>query len=173
MPEREAVEIKEAYRDYKPPVPAKKIVRELLELIPEKYLVGLDCVVLSNFSGQPRRKRLGRTTTRGRKVARSQTAGLYHPKWKGQPPWIELYVDQIVRPFPRWVLRIPLIKRFAIAETLYHEVGHHIHYTVRPEYREKEDVADDWGKTFTREWIRKNYSYLVPIARIIKFFRRK
>ncbi|MFZ0733635.1 MAG: hypothetical protein WAM79_15030 [Candidatus Sulfotelmatobacter sp.] len=173
MLEREAVEIKEAYRDYKPPIPAAKIVHDLLQFVPAKYLIGLDCVVLSNLSGQPRRKRLGKTTSRGRRVAQLRVAGLYHQRWKGQPPWIELYMDQILRRFPRWALWIPLINRLAIGRTLYHEVGHHIHYTVRPEYREEEDVADDWGKRLSRRFLRRRYFYLVPIAKIISLFWRK
>lgn len=28
---------------------------------------------------------------------------------------------------------------------MFHEIGHHIHAIVRREFREKEDVADEWG----------------------------
>src|SRR5206468_1742291 len=31
-----------------------------------------------------------------------------------------------------------------MADVLFHEIGHHIHHTARPEYREPEDVADAW-----------------------------
>ena len=44
-----------------------------------------------------------------------------------------------------WWLRIPLIREGKIADVLFHEIGHHIHFTCRPEYREKEDVADVGG----------------------------
>jgi hypothetical protein len=175
LPDGEAtpLEIKEAYRDYKPPINAAAIVRQLLTRVDSKHLRGLDCVVLSNLSGQPRRKRLGKTTSRGRRISQSRVAGLYHAKWKGQPPWIELYIDQILYSFPRWALWLPILRDFAIAQTFYHELGHHIHYTIRPEHREKEDVADDWGRKFTRQFVRRKYSYMIPIFKIIGFFRRK
>ena len=173
MLEDGAVEIKGAYRDYNPPIDAEEIVRQLLTVIPVKYLRGLDCIVLTNLSGQPRRKRLGKTTRRGRRILQSQVAGLYHGKWKGQPPWIELYVDQILHSLPRWTLWLPFLKDLALAQTLYHELGHHVHLFIRPEYREKEDVADEWGRKLTKELIRRRYRYLIPIARLIRLFVRR
>lgn len=165
MNELGSVKINEAYSDYVPPVNVARVVHKLLARVPDQHIRGLDCVVLSNLSGQPRRKRLGKTTTRGRRVPRSRVAGLYHQKWKGQPPWIELYVDQILRPWPRWTLWVPFFRDFAIGHVLYHELGHHVHLFLRPEYREKEDVADDWGKKFMVEFVRGEYWYLVPFFR--------
>ena len=146
MLERRAIDIKEAYRDYQPAINASKAVDQLLTEIPDEYVRGLNCVVLTNLSGQPRRNRLGKTTSRGRRVSASRVLGRYHRKWKGQPPWIELYVDQILRRIPRWALWVPLIRHIFIGHTLYHELGHHVHLFIRPQYREKEDVADEWGK---------------------------
>ena len=173
MSDTKKFEIKEACRAYNPPVNAARIVEQLLNLVPTEYLRGLDCIVLTNLSGQPRRRRLGKVTRRGRRMARSQVAGLYHPKWKGQLPWIELYVDQILRSMPRWTLRLPFLKDFALAHTLYHELGHHVHLTIRPEYREEEDVADEWGRKFTRNFIRRRHWYLIPVAKLIRLFSRR
>lgn len=172
MAEDDGISIKEAYRDYEPPVDAATIVRQLLTSVPDQHLRGLDCIVLTNLSGQPRRHRLGKTTSRGRRVAQSRTAGLYHPRWTGQPLWIELYLDQIFCSYPRRALRIPLIRNLAIADVLYHELGHHVHLFIRPEYREKEDVADEWKKKFTTILIRRRYWYLIPLIRALKMFRR-
>jgi len=44
---------------------------------------------------------------------------------------------------------------------LYHELGHHVHYFIRPEYKEKEDVADDWRNRFMANFLRKKYWYAV------------
>lgn len=157
MSEPEQVKINEAYRSYAPPVNVAKVVRKLLERVPDQYVRGLGCVVLSSLSNQPRRNRLGKTTSRGRRISQSRVAGLYHGKWKGQPPWIELYVDQILGRLPKWTLWIPLFREFAIADVFYHELGHHVHLFIRPEYREKEDVADDWQKKFMRIFFRRKY----------------
>ena len=70
-------------------------------------------------------------------------------------------------------LWIPLIRNLAIAAVLYHELGHHVHLFIRPEYREKEDVADEWKKRFTTIFIQRRYWYLIPLIRALKMFRRK
>ncbi len=170
MPEGSEIPIKEFYRGYEPPVNASTTVRRLLEGVPEKYVRGLGSVVVTNLSGQPRRNRLGKTTSRGRRVPQSRVLGRYHRKWKGESPWIELYIDQIFRRLPRWAIWIPFVRDFVLGKTLYHELGHHVHLFIRPEYREKEDVADDWGKKFNAHFARHTYWYLIPIAKIITPF---
>ena len=46
------------------------------------------------------------------------------------------------------------------SKVLFHEIGHHIHATVRPEFREKEDIADDWGKKLTGNYLLKRYWFI-------------
>ncbi len=46
-------------------------------------------------------------------------------------------------------------------QILYHELGHHVHAVI-PEYREKEDVADDWSVRFSAAYLRRAYWYLFP-----------
>lgn len=121
------VPIREFYQGYKPPLNLVAVVKRLLSRIPEKYVRGLDCVVVTNLSGQSRRNRLGKTASRGRRVSQSRVLGRYHPRWRGQPPWIELYADQILSRFPRWTLWVPFVRDAVVADTLYHELGHHVH----------------------------------------------
>jgi hypothetical protein len=46
--------------------------------------------------------------------------------------------------------------------TLYHELGHHIHETQRPEYRERENVADTYAfRLLRRYWLRRWYVLLL------------
>ncbi len=72
---------------------------------------------------------------------------------------------------------MPLIRDLMIGDVLYHELGHHIHYWMRPEYKEKEDVADNWSKKLFVNHIRHTYWYLmpflVPAAKLYRVFRRK
>jgi hypothetical protein len=173
LTDRGEVRITETYNGYKPRVSVTKVVRRLLARVPDQCIRGLDCVVLTNLSGQPRRKRLGKTSSRGRRFPRARIAGLYHEKWQGQPPWIELYVDQILRSWPRWTLWVPFVRDVAIGLVLYHKLGHHVHLFLRPEYREKEDVADDLGKKFMIEFVRGEYWYLVPFFKVWRKLRGK
>jgi hypothetical protein len=173
LAEDSKVRINEIYRNYKPPVNVARVVHRLLTRVPDQYTRGLGCIVLTDLAGQPRRNRLGKTISRGRRIHKSRVAGLYHEKWKGQSPWIELYIDQILRPCPRWILWVPFFRDFAIANTLYHELGHHVHLFISPEYREKEDVADEWRKKFMANFIRQEYWYLAPVSKMWRVFRRK
>lgn len=168
-----AIRINEEYRNYQPRFNVGKTVRTLLERVPTKYTRGLNCVVLTNLSGQSRRTRLGKVTSRGRRIPASRAAGLYHQEWKGQPPWIELYIDQILgdwRQFPLW---IPFLRELAVARVLYHELGHHVHWFIHPEYREKEDVANDWRDKFMRNFFRRKYWYLIPVFKLVATMRER
>jgi hypothetical protein len=77
---------------------------------------------------------------------------------------------------PRWLFRIPSVQFIVIGEVFYHELGHHIHRTVRPEFRESEDVAESWRKNLSGSFIRKRYWYLLPVllasARIYRRLRK-
>jgi hypothetical protein len=164
------IRITEAYHNYAPPMNVVPTVRKLLRTAPDKYLVGLDCVVLTNLSGQSRRNRLGKVTSRGRRHPKALSLGCYHQEWQGSPPWIELYVDRILdygRKMPLW---IPFFRDHIFAKTLFHEIGHHVHLFIKPEYREKEDVADEWARKFYGHFLRRKHWYLVPIAYLVKLF---
>jgi hypothetical protein len=72
---------------------------------------------------------------------------------------------------------VPFLRNIGFGLVLFHELGHHIHYTIRPEHTEKEDVADNWAGKLTVNLIRKKYSYLVPLivpcVKVYKMVRRK
>ena len=133
----------------------------LLGTVPDKYLIGLDCIVLANEASFPRKDRRGKTRSRKRKYDKSRILGRYHPAWRGNRPWIEVRVDKTLAANPRILLWIPAFRDFALAAVVFHELGHHIHYFIRPEYKEKEDVADDWRNKLMGNFLRKKYWYLV------------
>jgi hypothetical protein len=167
--------IREAYRQYTPPVKAAAIVYKLLRTVPQKYLKGLDCVVLTNQTALSRKDRVGKVWSRGRKFDKSRSLGRYHPGSHSSLPYIELRVDKIVNvlkeaPAP---LRIPFLRDVIFGQVLFHELGHHIHRTISPEHTEKEDVADRWAGKLNVNFIRKTYWYGVPLLRIYKFMRSK
>jgi len=176
--EKIAIRITEAYRDYQPPFDATKFVGKLLASVPAKYLKGLDCVVLTNESGLPRKDRIGKIWSRKRKVDKSRAFGLYHPRSRDSLPYIELRVDRIAVDLGRttFLAAIPL-REVAFGHVLFHEIGHHIHACVRPEHREMEDVADDWAGKLTGNFIRRNYWYLLPMlipaSNVYRFMRRR
>jgi hypothetical protein len=117
----------------------------MLSSVPSQYLVGLGSVVLTSTETLSRKRRRSKTRSRKRTVKVVKTLGLYHYAHKGETAWIEIFLGRI---FARWErglwLRLPLVRDFLLAAVLFHEIGHHIHTTIRPEFREREDVADRW-----------------------------
>ena len=154
------INIVEQYRDWTPPIKLTPIIEGLLYSIPQMYLAGLGTVVVSNASGLNRKRRREKTRSRGRKLRTSEALGLYHYAYQGEPPWIELFVDNIFKTEPGIAWRVPFWRDWRIGHTLYHELGHHIHAVQAPEFREKEDVADDWAE----ELANRQYRRLHPLA---------
>lgn len=173
------VELREFYKDYTPPRRVFKAILKTLDRVPQKYLQGLDCVVLTNMSGQPRRSRLGKNPSSKGYVSRSRALGRYHAAHSGQRAWIEIFVDKIAARHKGhfWV---PLLLEGVFGDVLLHEIGHHIHATSAPEHSDKEDVAEQWKKKLKdeirrkRSWIwRRSAKYLlVPIYKLILLFLR-
>ena len=72
---------------------------------------------------------------------------------------------------PRYLRWIGLLCDVIFGRVLYHELGHHVH-TIRPEYQEKEDVADNWAVRFSVNYVRKTYWFLYPLLRGIAPLRQ-
>jgi hypothetical protein len=130
-----------------------------------------------NLGGLSRRDRVGKVWSRKSRVDKSYILGRYHPRSRSSLPYIELRVDKIIAGLKGKFLWFPFLRELVFGHVLFHEVGHHIHYTIRPEYKEKEDVADKWAGKLTANFIRKKYWYalpiIVPAAKIYTSMRRR
>ncbi len=164
MPEASQVRIVEAYQEYTPPLNAALLIRRLLDTVPAKCLRGLDCVVLTNEAGLSKRDRLPRVRSRRQRQGKV-VLGRYRPGARGATSHIELRVDKIVAGLKGWKLGIPLLREIAFGHVLFHEVGHHIHRLIRPEYKEKEGVANKWAGRLNANFIRKKYCYAMFLIR--------
>ena len=165
-------EVIEAYREFNPPCNARETVRDLLSSVPEKYTVGLWRVVLTNGAALTGRRPKSWSWARGRKARHTEVLGLYHHERRGEPAWVELFVDKIAEGAPKWGLGVGIVRDTVFGNVLYHELGHHIHARQRPEHREREDVADDWKRRLVRGHIRQRYPVLRvclwPIGRLAR-----
>ena len=89
----------------------------------------------------------------------------------------ELRVGRIILGLDRFSSRMPILRDVVFGQVLFHEIGHHIHRTVRPEHNEKEDVADKWAGKLNGNFVRKKYWYaipvLIPAVKVYKFMRAK
>jgi len=176
-----SIEIKEHYQN-KPPVNARKAVENLLAGIPQKYLGGLKTVVLRDSTTLSHDRRREKVWSRKKKTLLREAGGVYHHSTKEEPAWIEIFVDNIINKYQaHFSLKIPFLRDAIFAGTLYHEIGHHIHRTKFPEYKETEDVAEQWEKRLKRYYFLRKYWYIViplfvllwPFIRISKAIRKK
>jgi len=71
------------------------------------------------------------------------------------------------------MLKIPVFRDFPLSSVLFHEIGHQIHATARPEFREKEDVADAWKEKLQRRYFRSRYPWMSIVARLLRPLTRR
>jgi hypothetical protein len=161
------ITIREIYSRWSPPIDASKTVARLIEGLPSQYLVGIRTIVLTDAAGLNHEERRAKTWTRGKKVPIRQCRGLYHHASNMESAWIELFVDNIVISYPSGLLRIPLLADMEFSEVLFHEIGHHIHKTQAPEFKEPEDVAEAWEKRLRKIYFRRRYRYLILMAYVL------
>lgn len=163
-----AIAIYENYGTYKPSLNVRQMVEKLLDSIDPNFLQGLGSIALSSQGRLSRKGRRKKFLSRGRKLPVTRVLGYYAQSWKGQPAHIELYVDKIFLQAPGWLARIPTMGFFMIGHVLFHEIGHHLHKTKYPEFKEKEDIAEEWRKKLTKIAFRKRYPYLMPFLKIYR-----
>lgn len=169
--------IEEAYKNYKPPKSVKRSVCRLLNGIDQKKLVGLHSVVLTNSGALNHKKRRHRTKYKKKRISLTNCNGWYQAKWKSERAHIELLVDNILSSWPGWFPYFSFLTDLALSKTLYHEIGHHIHITKVPEFKECENVADKWMLRLSKKYFWRNYWYILgalyPIKGIIDWAAQK
>ena len=159
------VEIHENYKVSVPPPWFRSTVERLLRSLGPEHVGGLRSVVLTDATGIGRGKtiRVG-----GRKYDRNRCRGFYNREWRGQMAWIQLMTDNIVEGSPTFLLRFQLFRDLAVADTLYHEVGHHLHETIGSATRGGEEAAEYWRRRLLRIHFRRQYQSVRPVLRVLK-----
>ncbi|MGB6728791.1 MAG: hypothetical protein WBE74_23060 [Terracidiphilus sp.] len=158
----------EQYSGYTQPFDVKSAVERMVASVPPKFLVGLSEVVLTNTAGLPRRRRRSVTKSRGKKLKIIQAAGLYHASINNRPAWIDIFVDRTLVGWRKGGFWWLLPRELELQEIVFHEIGHHIHEAIRPEFRECEDVADVWKLHLSRSYFRKQHRLLWEIFRVFR-----
>ena len=112
---------------------------------------------------------------KGRKFVRNQCRGFYHPQSKGQAPWIEIIVDNVLygdltsaSAKDKMLARLPIAQQIVMAQTLYHEIGHHIDKTIGAPAPSGEAAAEAWKERLTVLYLRKHYWYIMPLIRLAR-----
>lgn len=135
---------------------------ELLSAVPEEDLAGLNEIVLVDEI--PDRRYRGRY-------------GMYLPRTGKDKATILIAVDRLLGSLPRVLLLVPFVRKFVLANTLYHEVGHHYCSTF-PNIRasERERLADRYRKKMVK---RKFSSWRIalqplrPLVRLLLYLTKR
>ena len=137
----------------------------VLRRVPSEYLVGLGRIILSNANELNRARRRKKSRHRGKTRNSKEAVGTYHQAWQGRKAYIELFVDNIVAQCPHAIKILPL-RDLVFADVLLHEIGHHIHLTHTKEFRQREDVADDWVRRLGESYLVRRKWYILPLAKV-------
>jgi hypothetical protein len=148
------------------------VVKNLLKYVPKRWLEGIKNIYITDT------KNFNRNDIRyynKKKYLNKVVLGTYE-NLKDNKGIIIIYVDNILKTCSYNPLIAPLTKYFKISEILYHEIGHHIHNTIKPEFKEKENTANYYKEKLHRSLIRKRYWYLIiflfPLI-LINYFKKK
>ena len=152
--------VQEVYKDFTPSVNVKNTVEILLGHVPPEDLAGLGEILLTNTAALSRERKRRRRSSRS---PISDVLGRYYQAWKGQPARIEIFVDNILKSWPRYGPRLPFVRKFMFYEVLYHEIGHHVQYVSNSQLIEKEDFAERYKKKLSSRFFRQRYLYCRPL----------
>jgi hypothetical protein len=149
----ESLQIIADYHSYVPPPRLEAAVKRLLSSVPAESLTGLQSVVITDRD---------RYST---KVKAEEALSFYHQQTRERRPWIELFVDNIFRGYPRWLLVLPLLQELLLAEPLFHEIAHHRDAHIRGMRTSvQERRADGWAAEARQQYFARRYWHLKPVV---------
>jgi hypothetical protein len=160
--------IREDFEDYVPPRWFQPTVERLLDSLSSAHTHGLSAIVLTNATRADRRKR----TRAARRRRHGVPAGRYHYAYRGERAWVELIVDRIVAGIPRPLRHVQLARDLIVGNTLYHELGHHLHETIGSAAQGWEPSAEAWRKRLAALHGRNRYRHMRPLARPVRAVAR-
>ena len=120
------------------PVDLVETTRGLLRHLPPEHYAGILRITLAG--GSPLDEREG-----------EEILGQYFEAYEGEPAFVMLYPEEMAREVPMFLRPFPLVWRVLLAETLYHEIGHHYQrFTHGIRKPAQEDHAEAYGKRYAR-----------------------
>lgn len=161
--------IVEHYENWSPPRTVLRDVEVLFGSVDDKYVAGIDTIVLTNGEQGTRRRR---QSSMSRRASGVKAAGKYHHAWRGKPAYIELFVDRIGANESPWIHRIAMLRRVSLGHVLFHEIGHHIHLTKHREFADREFKADKWRNRLIGIWIKRQYPVLARVLWAVGHLRQ-
>ena len=141
---RQNLLIREVYDSYAPPFSVSTAVARLIAHLNPEYMSCLSAIVLTNAADSDNL---------------SDQARYHHDQTRGLG-WIEIFVNVTLRPWPQPMLRWRFWQDLAIAEVLYHEIGHHIERLQSSANTSPEYLAVRWEKRMQKDYFASAYTHL-------------
>ncbi len=114
-----------------------KMVREILRVIPPEHTAGIAYITVS---GDPPLD------------DDNDVLGQYYERYEGEPAVIVLYLEVMRRETPRLLHPFPITWKILLAQTLFHEIGHHYQrFSHGIGGARQEDHAEAYGDRYARE----------------------
>ncbi len=140
----------------------ERLIQELLRKVPQEHLAGLETIVLVDQVTHKRSRRQG-------------VRGLYWPASQKRPATIELAPSLIYHGMPKFLLHMPFFAKFALANILYHEIGHHYHH--RFAHGVTEEKSQSFADNYQHQMLKKAFFWwlliVLPLWRVVRRFRGK
>lgn len=154
----------EDYASYAPPDWVIPTIERLLGSLSDGHINGLGAIVLSDaVTAKKRKMRAARRQRHGVFIGR------YHRAWKQDRAWIEIVIDLALDRVPARHLDLQFVRDFAVGTVLFHEVGHHLHYTIGSAGRGGESSAEEWEVRLALVHFRKHYRNLRSLREQIRW----
>lgn len=150
------------------PAPILKSARLLLHALSPDHLSGLGQIVLRRSDELSRRERSKPTKRRKGRGRIKDARGLYYERTPQRLAYAVIFVDRVLSSWPAFFFRIGLLRDHAVARTLYHEIGHHLHRTRNPWKVDAETAAEEWRRVLFRQYGQKRYWYALPALYVIR-----
>jgi hypothetical protein len=144
------------------PMDLSKAIRKLLRHLPNEHLIGLGSVTFMDDFDHKNDENL------------ADAAGLYYRSYNMNPAYIELSISGIYGDAPYKMCLVPFVRKFWLAETLFHEIGHHYrHLTHGISKKENENFADQYQKKFIKRVVYPWRYVLKPLVWAYKFTKKR
>lgn len=79
--------------------------------------------------------------------------GMYFLKREDNPAYIELYIEQILQEIPKFVPKVGVFLKYAIAKIILHEIAHHVNRKYAYERNSSEWEKSSSGYTIKHLWL--------------------
>jgi hypothetical protein len=132
-------------------------IRQILSVVPKEHLIGIEKIIVVDEIKT--------------KKGKTEAAATYNRKDGRELASIEISIDAVYHGMPKTFFMLPFIAKFSLASALYHEIGHHYHYSYKHGINKQNKEA--FAEKYSSEMLKKAFwGWLIilrPFSPIIRY----